>query len=104
MQQGRWNPERQQQLGLFKQALAKINLDIQPDQGYPPNTADNANMSSCSISLAERFGALVMTIEMPFWEAIGTIDRMQGWSPECCARLIRSFLDTLRLCWHEAVN
>ncbi len=99
-----WNRERQQQLELFKMTLANINPDFQVEHGYPANSAGNANMSYCSNSLAERFGALVMTLEMPFKDASGTIDRIQGWSPERCDRLAHSCLDALHLCWDQVMK
>ncbi len=99
-----WNHERQQRLDLFKMTLANINPDFQVERGYPANTAGNANMSYCSNSLAERFGALVMTLEMPFKDAAGTPDSIQGWSPERCGRLAHSCLDTLHLCWDQVVG
>jgi len=99
-----WNRERQAQLDLFKMTLANLNPDFQVEQGYPPNAAGTANMSYCSNSLAERFGALVMTLEMPFKDAAGTPDAIQGWSPERCARLAHSCLDALHLCWDQVVN
>ena len=99
-----WNHERQQQLELFKMTLANINPDFQVEHGYPPNSGGNANMTYCSNSLAERFGALVMTLEMPFKDATGTQDRIQGWSPERCGRLAHSCLDALHLCWDQVVK
>ncbi len=98
-----WNRERQQQLELYKLTLANLNPDFQVEHGYPPNTAGNANMSYCSNSLAERFGALVMTLEMPFKDASGTPDQLQGWSPERCGQLASSCLDALHLCWDQVV-
>ncbi len=99
-----WDPARQQQLDLFKSTLAKVNPDFQVEHGYPVNQAGSANMSYCSSSLAKRFGALVMTLEMPFKDASGTIDDLQGWSPERCARLAHSCLDTLHLCWDQVLK
>ena len=99
-----WNHERQQQLELFKMSLANINPDFQVENGYPPNSGGNANMTYCSNSLAERFGALVMTLEMPFKDATATPDRIQGWSPERCGRLAHSCLDALHLCWEQVVK
>ncbi len=99
-----WNPGRQQQLELFKATLANLNPDFQFEQGYPVNCAGSANMSYCSNSLAQRFGALVMTLEMPFKDASGTPDRIQGWSPERCGQLANSCLDTLHLCWDQVVK
>ena len=96
-----WNRERQQRLELFKMTLANLNPDFQVEHGYPANSPGNANMSYCSNSLAERFGALVMTLEMPFKDATATPDSVQGWSPERCGRLAHSCLDALHLCWFE---
>lgn len=99
-----WNRERQAQLDRFKMTLANLNPDFQTEHGYPPNSSGSANMSYCSNSLAERFGALVMTLEMPFKDATGTPDAIQGWSPERCARLAHSCLDALHLCWDQVVD
>ena len=99
-----WNRERQQQLDLFRQTLANLNPDFQVEHGYPPNAPGKANMSYCSNSLAEHFGKLVMTLEMPFKDASGTLDPLQGWSPERCVRLAHSCLDALHLCWEQVVE
>ena len=99
-----WNHERQKQLELYKMTLANINPDFQVENGYPPNSGGNANMTYCSNSLAERFAALVMTLEMPFKDATATPDSIQGWSPERCGRLAHSCLDALHLCWEQVVK
>jgi len=99
-----WNPERQQQLDLFTTTLASLNPDFQTEKGYPRNASGSANMSYCSNSLAAAFGKLVMTLEMPFKDASGTPDAVQGWSPERCARLAHSCLDALHLCWDQVVE
>ena len=99
-----WDSARQQQLELFKSTLASVNPDFQFEHGYPVNPAGSANMSYCSSSLAQRFEALVMTLEMPFKDASGTVDELQGWSPERCVRLAHSCLDTLHLCWDQVVK
>lgn len=99
-----WNETRQQKLDLYKRTLAKINPDFQTEHGYPPNSGGNANMSYCSNSLAERFSSPVMTLEMPFKDALDTPDEMQGWSPERCIKLSSSCLDALHLCWDEMTS
>jgi len=99
-----WDPQRQQQLDLYKTTLANVNPDFQFEHGYPVNRPGSANMSYCSSSLAQRFDALVMTLEMPFKDASGTVDQIQGWSPERCGRLAHSCLDTLHLCWDQVVK
>ena len=45
-----------------------------------------------------------MTLEMPFKDASGTSDAVQGWSPERCGRLAHSCLDALHLCWDQVIN
>jgi murein tripeptide amidase MpaA len=99
-----WNGERQQQLDLFKTTLANLNPDFQVEHGYPANAPGTANLSYCSNSLAETFGALVMTLEMPFKDATATPDSIQGWSPERCGKLAHSCLDALHLCWDRVVR
>ena len=98
-----WNDTRQAQLDWYRQTLAGLNPDFQIEHGYPANSPGQANMSYCSNSLAERFGALVMTLEMPFKDATGTPDQIQGWSPERCAKLAHSCLDALHLSWDRVV-
>ena len=98
-----WNDARQAQLDWYRQTLAGLNPDFQVEHGYPANSPGQANMSYCSNSLAERFGALVMTLEMPFKDATATPDRIQGWNPERCAKLAHSCVDALHLCWDRVV-
>jgi hypothetical protein len=45
--------------------------------------------------LAERFGAVAMTLEMPFKDNRDLPDAEQGWSPERCNSLARECLATL---------
>ncbi len=99
-----WNEDRHRKLELYKRTLASLNPDFQVEHGYPPNEPGKANMTYCSNALADEFGALVMTLEMPFKDASGTPDPVQGWSPERCFRLARSCLDTLHLCWNEVID
>ena len=99
-----WNDQRQQKLDLYKRTLAKINPDFQFAHGYPANSKGQANMSYCSNSLAERFNAPVMTLEMPFKDAADTPDIEQGWSPERCMKLAGSCLYALHYCWDEMVG
>ncbi len=99
-----WSDERQRRLELFKRTLANLNPDFQVEHGYPPNAAGEANLTYCSNSLAEEFGVLVMTLEMPFKDASGTPDPVQGWSPERCFQLAHSCLDALHLCWEQVID
>ncbi len=98
-----WSKSRQIKLDLYKQTLASINPDFQTEHGYPANSAGKANMSYCSNALAEHFNTPVMTLEMPFKDALDTPDNEQGWSPERCMKLASSCLDALYMCWDEMI-
>ena len=45
--------------------------------------------------LAERFGAVSMTLEMPFKDNADLPDPVYGWSPDRCRLLARACLDAL---------
>jgi hypothetical protein len=45
--------------------------------------------------LAERFGAVSMTLEMPFKDNVDLPDALHGWSPERCKLLAHACIDTL---------
>lgn len=90
-----WTPARQAQLDGYRTLLAKLCPDFQTRYGYPPNPPGKANLTMCSNQVAERFGALAMTLEMPFKDANDRPDPVQGWSPERCRHLARGCLDAL---------
>jgi murein tripeptide amidase MpaA len=52
-------------------------------------------MSMSTAQLAERFGAVSMTLEMPFKDNDDLPDPRRGWSPERSALLGRACLDAL---------
>jgi hypothetical protein len=45
--------------------------------------------------IAERFGAVSMTLEMPFKDNDDLPDPLHGWSPERCRLLARACFDAL---------
>ena len=54
-----------------------------------------ANLSMSTAQLAERFGAVSMTLEMPFKDNADLPDPVYGWSPDRCRLLARACLDAL---------
>jgi murein tripeptide amidase MpaA len=66
----------------YKTALARISPDFQTAIGYEEAKPGQANMSMSTNALAERFGCLAMTLEMPFKDANDNPDPQHGWSPE----------------------
>ena len=82
-------------LDRYKQALARLSPDFQTKVGYDIPPAGQANMTMSTNAIAERFGCLAMTLEMPFKDADGHPDPLQGWSPERSMALGRDCLAAL---------
>ncbi|MCY7339420.1 MAG: carboxypeptidase family protein, partial [Sphingomonas bacterium] len=80
---------------LFSDTLEKLSPDFQTRQGYEIPPAGQANLSMSTTQLAERFGAVSMTLEMPFKDNFDLPDEVYGWSPERSKYLAGSCLDTL---------
>ncbi len=79
----------------YRNRLAQRTPDFQTKLGYPTAAKGKANLSMSTNQLAERFGAVAMTLEMPFKDNRDLPDAEQGWSPERCILLARECLATL---------
>ena len=73
----------------------QINPDFQCEHGYPITPLGQANLGMCSNYIAETFGCLAMTLEMPFKDTIDTPHALQGWSPERSEHLGASCVDAI---------
>ena len=88
--------ERQTRLfNLFSDNLERISPDFQTSQGYEIPAPGEANMSMSTTQLAERYGCVSMTLEMPFKDNFDLPDPLYGWSPERSKFLAFSCLDAL---------
>lgn len=86
------------QLALFhaySAALVARSPEFQTRKGYDVAKPGEANLSMSTAQLAERFGAVTMTLEMPFKDNDDLPDPDYGWSPDRCRLLARSCLDAL---------
>jgi len=86
------------QMGLFRRyrdTLAIRTPDFQTRLGYPESRPGKANLSMATAQIAERYGAVAMTLEMPFKDNDDMPDPAQGWSPERSMQLARDCLATL---------
>jgi murein tripeptide amidase MpaA len=86
------------QLGLFRQfsdALERLSPDFQTAIGYEVAAPGQANMSMSTTQLAERFGCVSMTLEMPFKDNANLPDPVYGWSPQRSKYLAGACLDAL---------
>ena len=99
-----WTERQAELLDSFKTAYVESsNGAFQTKFGYPVTPPGKANLAICTNALAERFGCLSMTLEMPFKDDANHPDPEQGWSPMRCKQLgaavlspILSALPTLR--------
>jgi len=88
----------ERQLGLLNRytaALDQRSADFQTEKGYPKSAPGKGNMAMCTNWTAERFGALSMTLEMPFKDATENPDPEHGWSPPRCKELAVACLEVL---------
>jgi len=88
--------ERQTHLfALFSDTLERLCPDFQTAQGYEIPPPGQANMSMSTTQLAERYGCLSMTLEMPFKDNADLPDPVYGWSPQRSKYLAHACLDAL---------
>jgi murein tripeptide amidase MpaA len=88
--------ERQTRLfQLFSETLERVSPDFQTRRGYEMAKPGEANMSMSTTQLAERYGCVSMTLEMPFKDNFDLPDEVYGWSPERSKYLAAACLDSL---------
>ena len=88
----------ERQLKLFNQfgeTLERLSPDFQRNQGYEVPAPGEANMSMSTTQLAERYGCVSMTLEMPFKDNFDLPDEVYGWSPQRSKFLAYACLDAL---------
>ncbi len=87
-----------QQLACYRRYVALLDArtpDFQTKLGYPAAPAGKANLSMSTAQLAERYGAVSMTLEMPFKDHDALPDPDNGWSPARSMQLGRDCLAAL---------
>jgi len=90
-----WTEAMDEELQAFKRRLATLSPDFQTEVGYdltPPGTAD---LRKATDYVAETFGCLAMTLEMPFKDAANLPVPEIGWSPGRSKRLGAACLDAI---------
>jgi murein tripeptide amidase MpaA len=88
-------PDQQALFHRFSDELVRLSPDFQTQKGYEIPGPGRANLSMSTAQLAERFGAVSMTLEMPFKDNDDLPDPDQGWSPDRSRLLAHSCLDAL---------
>ncbi len=79
-------------LHAYIATLDRISPDFQTVDGYELSPPGKANMTLATNALAERFGCLSMTLEMPFKDANVAPEPVYGWSPARAKALGRDCL------------
>jgi murein tripeptide amidase MpaA len=90
-----WRQDRGTLFTEFGRRLAAHTPDFQTELGYPRTPPGRANLSMSTNQLAERFGAVSVTLEMPFKDHDSNPDPVHGWSPERSAGLGVACLEVL---------
>ena len=90
-----WTEARGKRFETYRDRLAARTADFQTERGYGRTPAGKANLSIATNQLAERFGALAMTLEMPFKDCETNPDPLFGWSPARAKALGAACLETL---------
>jgi murein tripeptide amidase MpaA len=90
-----WTDAQGDHFYAFRTALEAHTPDFQTRLGYPKSAPGKANLTMSTNQLANRFGAVAMTLEMPFKDHATNPDAARGWSPERCRGLARACLEVL---------
>ena len=90
-----WTDERDSELQAFKRRLATISPDFQTEFGYERSKPGSADLRKATDYVAETFGCLAMTLEMPFKDAANHPMPEVGWSPGRCQYLGAACVDAI---------
>jgi murein tripeptide amidase MpaA len=90
-----WTERQGEGYERYRRLLQRRTPDFQTRRGYPVAGAGRANLTMSTNQLAQRFGAVAMTLEMPFKDHDDNPHRVQGWSPERSKLLARECLAAL---------
>ena len=90
-----WSDALGEKFYEFGRRLAAHSPDFQTERGYDKSAPGKANLSMSTNQLAERFGAVSMTLEMPFKDHDPNPDAAFGWSGARCKVLAHACLEVL---------
>jgi murein tripeptide amidase MpaA len=95
-----WTERQGALYARFREVLARRSPDFQVEHGYAIAAPGTANLTMSTNQLANRYGAVSMTLEMPFKDNDGLPDPNYGWSPERCMRMGEDCLGAI----HEMIG
>ncbi len=90
-----WQDDQGDRFYAFREALAARTPDFQTKLGYPKSAPGKANLTMSTNQIANRFGAVAMTLEMPFKDHDPNPSARHAWNPARCQQLARDCLAVL---------
>jgi murein tripeptide amidase MpaA len=90
-----WTDRQGMLYARFRETLARRSPDFQTERGYAVASPGSANLTMSTNQLANRYGAVAMTLEMPFKDNEALADAEFGWSPERSMRMGEDCLGAL---------
>ena len=90
-----WRDEQGAGYRRYRAILERRTPDFQTRFGYPEARPGTANLAMATNQIAERYGAVAMTLEMPFKDNDDLPCPAQGWSPERSKLLAQACLHSL---------
>ena len=88
--------EKQKELqAAFDRALLAASPEFQTEHGYPSSPPGKGNLTMCANYVAEAFGCLSLTLEMPFKDNADRPEPEFGWSPERSRNFGAAHLDAI---------
>ncbi|WP_326525805.1 M14 family metallopeptidase [Sphingomonas sp.] len=90
-----WTDAQGAKFTEFGRRLAAHTPDFQTEKGYAKSAPGTANLSMSTNQVAERFGAVAMTLEMPFKDHDANPDPAHGWDGARSKALAVACLETL---------
>ncbi len=90
-----WTERQGAGYARYRAILQRLSPDFQTRRGYPVAGKGKANLTMSTNQLAQRFGCVSTTLEMPFKDNDDLPCARQGWSPERSMQLGRDSLAAL---------
>ena len=90
-----WDDTHEARFDRFSDLLLAESKDFQTEMGYPTAPPGKANLDIATNYVAETWGCLAMTLEMPFKDAIVNPDPVYGWSPERCRNFAHEHISVM---------
>lgn len=90
-----WDERHERLFNRYSARLLDISKDFQTREGYPSPAPGKANLDIANSYVAETWGCLSMTLEMPFKDANVNPDAVYGWSPPRCRHFAREHLEVM---------